>query len=283
MADCSPIRFGINNSIPLATLTATPAPVTPLDNIKNEHRERIARWTDPSVDIVIRGEFAESQVAEYFSLPTSNLVGLAEVKLDLFEDLTSTVDVLGMESQPIAEPPAVGVFRVGIDALGVPLKVDRPSAFMYDIGRSVIYKAFELTISHSELAAEYADDVRLRMLTIGHSVQMQHNFSYGHKIRHRTDPELIETRSGSTLSVRPQKNKKRLLIDLNMMSNDDADALRRMELTLDDQPFIVSAHPSETGWKYNSFNFLARFGNANEIASVAQHINSSSSILFLEA
>jgi len=66
---CVPIRFGSTNDVPDATLVTSPAPVTDLENIKNELGARRVRWTDLSGEIVIEGELPEDRVFRYFSLP----------------------------------------------------------------------------------------------------------------------------------------------------------------------------------------------------------------------
>ena len=161
---CQNITFGIGNHIEDAVLTATPAPVTDIDDVKNYHRARQTRWTDLSGDIVIEGVLPEQRFAEYFAIPGSDLGPGATVTLELFETDTSTTDLLDAGPMDVGSLVPLGMWRVGIDPWGVRQRAALLSDVLLRwIKPGILFQKFRLTIQHGIQAPgviEYEDFVR---------------------------------------------------------------------------------------------------------------------------
>lgn len=276
------IRFGVGNQVREASLSSTPAPVaqTDINRLKDEFASRLVVWDTVGEITTIEGELPVSQVAEFFAIPGSNLHGLAELKLELYEDPQNPVDVLNMEFSPVARLKPLGQWRVGIDKYGVPDEIDTPNVPVHWFAMPVIYKAFKLTIRHQSYAAALVNDLRIRMLMIGQVVQMQRSFSRGSNgISFLTAPELEQTTGGSWHQVREQSESRTLSISLPQMSDDDRVALWQMETRQKGQPFIVCGYPHGQTWQQNNYTFLARFADRLTFADENPNIHSTSTVL----
>ncbi len=258
---CVNLRFGANNHVEDAVLTATPTPVTDLEWLKGEWRAEQVVWNPVTEDIVIEGIMPDDRLAEYFALPTSNLTGYAQVKLELFSSTGSTTDVLEMDFQDVGSPKPLGIWRAGIDPYGVLEDPARQSVFVYWLPNYVRYRKFRLTIRHSAAGVAAIDDVRLRMLMIGEKLELQKNFSYGNEISFHTGPELIQTSSGSHIPSRRQRMSRKLSLSLDHMGDRDRIAMYRFEASLDSRAFIVSAYGEQRQWQFENYSFLARFNS----------------------
>lgn len=268
-----PLRFGIDNHVPDATLTATPAAeaAAPLDNIKNEWRARQAIWTSVTQDLIIEGSWTSPRAAQYVALPNSTLLGLDSIRLELFSDDSHATRIYNTGFNILAEPPPLGVWVAGIDAFGTALDEDRPSVYAAWITDPVICRSFRLTIRKSSYSG--GADIALRTVLIGRTLEMQHNFVYGASLRYLTAPTLSRTANGSHYPSRPQKRSRSLSLSLPMMSNRDRAALARMERDLGGSPFLVSAYPGRSGWQFDDYAFLARFADTLDYEHVFEDIH----------
>lgn len=255
---CSPLRFGINNHVVDATLTSTPASVTDINSLKNEWPARQAKWVDLSENIVITGVLPEAKYGEYFCLPSSNLIPGSQIQLELFENTVSDPDLLKTGFRDLHEHKPLGDWRAGIDEYGSTYEAV-PGAFTIWFNKPILFKAFRLTITNTAEAVALLSDVRLRMILIGEKLEMNNSFSYGSAISFLTSPELVETTSGSSIPTRPQQKKRKLQLNLSSADDSDRSRLSKFESELRGGYFLISGFPSESGWKFNDYTFLARF------------------------
>ena len=270
-----PLRFGVENYVPISSLTSNPEPVTDLEWLKDEWRANIVRYTDPSTDIVIEGTLESPQIGEYFALPGSNLVGLARIRLELFTAVDSTTDILNMDAAQVAPLTPLGQWRSGIDQYGVPRQVDTPGVFVYWFPKALPFAKWRLTISHTNDAIALATDVRLRMFMIGGKLQLKKSFSWGSRLRELTEPQLLTTASGSNVPSGRQVKSRAMVLDLKSMDDNDRMALSNMESVLNGAPFVVSAYPGGKSQRFNRYSFLGRFSNALEYTHNFHDANSS--------
>lgn len=262
MSTCMPLTFGKTNDISLATLTANREPTTNINWIKNEYRSRPARWTTVEDDVIITGTFASLMIGEYFSIPSVGLGGDMTVQLKLFETLESTTDLLDMEPIPMADLIPLGQWMAGADPYGEGLDPYAPSTLTLWFGEVIQCRKFELHIVTSEADGAAFNDLRVRTMHIGRALKLEKNFDYGMDIQYVSEPELIETTSGSRLPFRPQRQMRTMSLQLSHMTEIDRLNLSQLERFLNGRPFVVSAYPGEKGWQYNDYTFLARFANA---------------------
>lgn len=113
-----PILFGDNNYMEIANITCTPEPATPIDYVRTPERAEQLRITNLENDIVIDFDFDDPIYASYFAIPGSNLTVDAEVKLEIFETIPSTQNLLPDEWTKIGEMVPVGQWKAGIDVFG---------------------------------------------------------------------------------------------------------------------------------------------------------------------
>lgn len=269
----TPLRFGIRNTVPSATLTATPTPNTTLDWLKDESRARLVVWTTPGGDITISGTLSEYTIAEFFALPGADMLGHAEVQLELFDGGLLTADVLGMGFVQVAHPVSIGAFRAGIDKYGMPRDIDKPTVFIHWLDRPYVYDSFKLTIRQSEYATAALSDVRLRMLIVGQKIEMDYNFEYGSPITFVTKPSLVQTEGGSWVQTKAQVRSRAMSLTLPQMSDSDRENLWALESELQGSPLIVSAFPTGRGWQFNNHSYLARFGAPIEFSQTFEGIH----------
>lgn len=295
-AKAIPLRLGRTNDVPGMTLTATPDPVTPLDNLKVEHSSRVARFvsTTSENDIVISGTADRDVGAEYFALPNADLPAASEVKIELFDQGGYPVVGFGNDTAIPGTVYPAGRFRAGVDKFGGTLNgipsggyralsslvpagkfqagIDRyggvdpaskPETFVVFFHRLYIYRSFRLTI-RTNLAAGDAVDIRFRMLLMGRALELIEGFEIGAMLRYLSPTQHVTTGSGSTIPKREQRLARALSLPLNFLPELDRERLSEMEVRLNGQPFIVSAHPGSAGWEYRDHNFLARFSSALE-------------------
>lgn len=261
MGACIPLRFGIGNHVADSVLSADPAPITTIENLKNEFAARRTVWASPGRDIVIEGRLNDAQVADFFCLPNSTLIGLDEVRLDLFSDADLQTQAHTTGTRRLAEPPPIGVFRAGIDPYGVPIDEDRPDVFTQWLPDSVVYRSFRFVIRQSQLTS-VAAEIALRMLVIGTKQQMENNFVYGGQLSYLTPPQLVRTSSGKKFPVRGQQRARTARFRLPMMTDSDRSALSRMETSLGTEAFLVSAYTGREGWQFQDYAYLGRFDDA---------------------
>lgn len=292
--ECIPLRLGRTNDVPQMTLTASPAPATPLDYLKNEYEAEVARFIEvrPDNDIVIEGALDRDAGIEYFALPNADLPAAAEVRLELFDAAGVPVPGLGIDSaRPGSLIPAgkfragidrfggeqdgipsggwralsslipAGTFRAGIDKFGGIDPDSRPDAFVVWLRRLYIYRSFRLTI-RTNLGPGDAVDIRLRMILMGLKLELDKGFDYGSQIRYVTPPQNTRTGGGSTVPVALQQRSRSLSLPISHLTGRDQEALSLMEVELLGRPFIVSGFPAATGRRYRDHNFLARFDSA---------------------
>lgn len=270
---CAPIRFGTTNDVPEMTLTSTVTPDTSLEWLKNEFKARQVRWTDlSSADIVVEGTLAETRVLEYFAMPSANLTSASQVKLEVFDDAGTKVDILGRDFQDLATPIPAGEFRVGIDQWGVPDDSTIPGVVLIWLDVPTPYRGFRLTIKHG--LTDGQDEVLLRMLMMGEKLQLQHNFGYGGDIAFQVSPELIQTTSGSRFLSRVPIDAREVSLQLEYMTDVDRVRLSKMEKALQGKPFIVCAYPDKSGWQFNDYTFVARFADRISYTQVFENVHS---------
>ena len=280
MSNCTPLRFGVNNDVREMTITSVPAPVTDLEFIKNEYAARRSVWTglQDGNTIVIEGEIPETRIAEYFAIPSLDIPGDYTVKLEVFSNVGTPVDLLQMEPQTIASILPLGEWRAGVDPYGVLDDSTIPDTLVYWFPEYLAYKRFRLTIT----AGPSGGDVSLRMLMMGEMIQFHKNFDYGLSISFLNAPELVQTSSGSYLPARVQRKSRRMTIPLNNMPDLDRMLLSKMEKRLLGQSFIVSAYPAAEGWQYHEYSFLSRFANELEYVQVFNDRHSARNMTLLE-
>ena len=262
MTICEPVKFGISTVVPLSTITSTPSPVTDLEWIKDEWRANTVKYINPNETIVMEGILESAEIGEYFALPGSNLVGLSQIKLELFTAVDSEVDVLNMPLTQLAHLTPLGRWRAGIDKFGVPRESDTPAVFVYWFPKALAFIKWRLTIVHTGDALAIAVDVRLRMLMLGRKLQLSESFDYGSVLSQMTAPQLLITASGSNVPSGRQVKSRKLQITLSNMSENDFMALAVMEENLAGSPFIFSAFPGSSIQRFNKYSFLARFATA---------------------
>lgn len=280
---CTPIRMAADNHVPLAQLAATPAPVTPLDWLKNEWKARRVKWVNPVAEpIVITGTLPEPQAADVFVLPGHNLTGFAYLKLELFSEanLQGEASYPG-ELTPLADLIPLGLWRAGIDPYGMPSPEDIPSVFVLWLPEIVLYQSWRLTIEH--VADADIADVQLRMLMLGLSTRLENNFSWDSDIRFLSEPDLVETASGSVLERRRQRESRTLGLSLEHMTDGDRLLLAKLEKSLKGRPLFISAYPAATGWQLNDYSFMARFANTLGYAHVGTNWHATNNIVLREA
>lgn len=162
---CARMRMGIGNDVQNATLTSTPEPVTPLEYLSNELRARQVKYEGLETDsIVIEGSLDEQSAAGFFAIPGCNLIPGATVKLELFEDLVSEVDVLEMEEVTVSTHKPVGLWEVGVDVYGDLGATTFDNVIVYWFDRSIVYQRFKLTVEHAILTggAEVPNSIPLQ-------------------------------------------------------------------------------------------------------------------------
>lgn len=256
------LRFGINNQIPNMTLSATPAPVTDINHLKNEYAARMAVWTDADATTTITGVLDEVQYGDFFVMAGANLVGTAQTTLTLYNDgATQSSVVFDNGTVNLAEFPPAGEFRAGIDAWGVPRQLDNPEVFVIWFDKTYQYNSFKLEISNPAILPAEILDIRIRMLMLGEKYEIERDFDNS-EITFLTPPELVQTASGKWLPSRAQQKSRTLSIDFNHMTDTDRSLLWQTEATLNNEAFLISAYPGESGFRYINYNFLGRLANS---------------------
>lgn len=146
---CQTIRFGHGNITPLSSISASPYPLTDLDNLKNYHPGRQAVWHDPDTPtIVITGFFPDSVVADFIALPNHNLQSGATVLFELFENGLSGADLLGMDACVVDNSLPLGVWASGVDVYGLSGEGDNDGMFIKWFDGPIEFRAYRITITH---------------------------------------------------------------------------------------------------------------------------------------
>jgi len=104
--------------------------------------------------------------------------------------------------------------------------------------------------------------VQIRMLMIGNTFELEHNFERGSSIRYMTPPDIRKTHSGRSVLAREQRRVRSLSLNLPVMTENDRDRVRNFEARMAGRPFLVSAFPDRGGWLASDHLFLARFESA---------------------
>lgn len=265
------LRFGYGNAIESADLASDPASTTPISYLPDIWKARLAVWTAPNADgnVVITGTLPTA-TSEFIALVGANLIGDAEINLELYKSPDDNLDILNMSGfDPILKDDPEDVLPLGIwSASTNPYKEPNtgprsllPDTYVYWFGRPVEYDSFKLTIRAAALATEPLGAVRLRSLIMGNMIELKNNFTFPHGISFLTDTNLKRTSGGSYVSIKAQKRSRMITLPVPMSDDQDLKNLWRLETTLDNKPFIVSAFPSSEYSYYQNYNMLAHFKN----------------------
>ena len=265
---CTPLRFSRSNHVPLFTLS-TNWSVTNLNHLKNQWASRVASFEAPTTDgdvIIINGASPDSvlRVCEYVALPDHGLSGLVDMRFTLYSSDSPSLDDIVYQTDwtRMAEYTPLGVWEAGYHPFGSPLDTETPGTYLHWLPKPQPYRSFRLEIRYSADAIAHNAVSDLRMMMIGEALKLDYSFGAGHELTRLTEPELVETASGSHIPKRFQRLRRVWQFRLPQMSPRDRQMLAEFETAQRTQPFIVSAFPDKEGFRHTDYSFLARFGSA---------------------
>lgn len=150
MLECKHLMFGRDNFVELDStiLTATPAPVTDINFLKNTYPARVAKWTNLQNDIVIEGVTDGQVLIDYFAIPGNNLNPNATIQLELFENATDATPIYTSGETSVGDLIPLGAWRAGIDEYGNSENAPLSSVRSFWFTELKTVGKFRLTISH---------------------------------------------------------------------------------------------------------------------------------------
>lgn len=272
----SPIRFGYNNRVPLATLTASPSPITSLESIKSELPSRRTIWPATNIGdfISVTGRYEEPQYAQFCALPDAYKIGDAEVRMLLFKDNTDGSTTTALDTGYISFTKNIpsdliplGDWAAGVNAYGERMNSEGallPETFAHFFNASILHDRFSLIIRKSPTSDVELSDVSMRMLFMGSVFQMQSSFTFPHDISYVTPPKLSRVSSGRWVSKQRQMRSRTMNVPLDYATDQDRNALWQLETSLAGKAFVVAGFPEDAEpWMLNHYTMLAHFGSTN--------------------
>lgn len=261
------ICFVTRNEVPITELSSDPVPDTDINWLKNEWRARRVRWADPPQNIHISGTLPSASIADTLLLTGHNLTGYHKIKVEFFSGANGEGRTTFIQDYvSLASLIPLGLWRAGLDPYGMPDPTQIPTIFVVWIPKIIQYQSWKISIYSSN--ADLTPNLELRMAFIGVRQQLSYNFGWGGKLQLKSPPELGQTYSGMVITRRAQKSNRRLSLDLKGMNHRDREIISRLENSLLNTSFFVSAYPNSKGFMLNQYSFLAKFANALEYSHV---------------
>ena len=239
------VHILVGSDIDEMTLTDTGSvaeATMPVTNLQNEYRGRPMRRTGTAM--TIKGNRTTVKYASAFALAWHNLPGNGDYQLRLYDDENQGGNqVYDSGVLTVATPIPLGVWKMGIDALGATYEEQsiHPSiaALFFD---AVAYKSFQLNIN-----APSVTDFDIGRLFLGHAFRPLINYSYGAPFTTIDPSEHVRT-GGSSLPTITRDAYRETEIDLRHLDRAERERMSYEQNRLGKAPQIfIALDPGETG------------------------------------